>query len=82
MNSIERAWRAFLSAIEEAKTLTTAGADAATLGDLLQHARELLEIIDEEITLNGIAVTTDIRHGLDQLRAQLAAAEASIVTRH
>src|SRR5262249_61530965 len=82
MTTIESAWRAFLAAIEEAKTSHAAGASVSVVRDLLQYARELLETIDDEIALNGISVPAEVRSGLEQLRAQLAAAESGLVTRH
>jgi len=71
MTTIERAWRAFLAAIAEAKSLHASDGATAAVRDLLQHARELLEIIDEEIAANGLRVSREIRSGLEHLRRQL-----------
>jgi hypothetical protein len=76
------AWQTFVSAIEEAKELSASGASGSIVADLLQHARELLDIIDDEIKLNGLAIPGDVRDGLAQMRARLATAERSLVTTH
>ena len=76
------AWQTFLSAIEEAKKLNASGASSAVVADLLQHARELLDIIDDEINLNGLVIPGNIRDGLAQMRARLATAERSLITTH
>ena len=49
MTTILMAWAAFLQAIDEAKELHASGAGGAAIADLLQHARELLDIIDDEV---------------------------------
>jgi hypothetical protein len=82
MTAIENAWRAFLAAIEEAKASHAAGASTTVVRELLRHARELLEIIDDEIALNGMRIPAEVRNGLEHLRAQLTAAENGLVTRH
>ena len=82
MTTIERAWRAFLDAIEEAKKLHASGAADAVVTDLLQHARELLEIIDDEIALNGLSVPAEVRGGIEHLRERLTVVEGALVTRH
>jgi hypothetical protein len=82
MTTIARAWEAFLLAIEEARELHAAGAGGMAVADLLQHARELLDIIDDEINLNGLEIPGDVRDGLAQMRARLTAAERSLVTTH
>jgi hypothetical protein len=82
MTTIERAWEAFLAAVAEAKQVYGSGGATETVQDLLQHARELLEIIDDEIALNGLSVPAEVRGGLEHLRARLAAVEGGLVTRH
>jgi hypothetical protein len=79
---IERAWEAFLAAVAEARQVYGSGGATETVQDLLQHARERLEIIDEEIALNGLSGRAGVRGGLEQLRAQLTAVESGVVTRH
>ena len=82
MTTIARAWEAFIVAVGEAQDLCRSGGATATIADLLQHARELLEIIEDEIALNGLSVPTEVRGGLEHLRAQLAAVERGLVARH
>jgi len=81
-STIERAWEAFLAAIAEARQVYGSGGETETVQDLLQHARELLEIIENEIALNGLSVPPEVRGGLEHLRAQLTAVESGLVTRH
>ena len=80
--TIAMAWQTFLSAIEEAKELNASGASSTVVADLLQHARELLDIIDDEISLNGLEIAGDVRDGLAQMREHLATVERSLVTTH
>ena len=40
---------AFIRALEDARDLQHRGADAHTIADLLRRARELLDVIDDEI---------------------------------
>ena len=80
MTAIAMAWEAFLLAIEEARELHAAGAGNLAVADLLQHARELLDIIDDEISLNGLEIAGDVRDGLAQMRTRLAAVERGLVT--
>jgi len=70
-STVERAWEAFLAAIAEAKELHGAGATAGVIQDLLQHARELLDIIDDEIARNAVQVSDEIRTGLTYMRSRL-----------
>ena len=81
-STIAMAWQAFLSAIEEARELHAAGARSMAVADLLQHARELLDIIDDEINLNGLEIPGDVRDGLAQMRTHLATVERNLVTTH
>ena len=80
--TIAMAWQTFLSAIDEAKELNASGASSAVVADLLQHARELLDIIDDEMRLNGLETPDDVRDGLAQMRTHLATVERSLVTTH
>jgi hypothetical protein len=63
MSTLAMAWDALLAAITEPQALHTAGADAATIQDLLQHARELLDIIADEISFNGVSLPDWARNG-------------------
>ena len=58
------------------------GAAPAILMDLLQHARELLDIIDDEMAPNAVQVSDEIRTGLAYMRSRLELLEESLVTRH
>ena len=82
MSTVAKAWEAFLRAIEEARELHAAGTDTSAVADLLQHARELLDIIDDEISLNGLEIPDEARDGLAQMRTHLATVERSLVTTH
>jgi len=54
--TVARAWVAFLQAIAEAQELHESGADRSVLADILQHAREVLEIIRtrESISIGSV----------------------------
>jgi hypothetical protein len=82
MTTIARAWEAFQAAVAEAMTLHASGGSVAEIHDLLQHARELLDIIADEITLTGADLPKWARNGLEQLRERLTAAEDALVTKH
>ena len=82
MTTIAKAWEAFVGAVDEAQHLYRSGGATSTIRDLLQHARELLQIIEDEIALNGLAVPADVRGGIEHLRTQLAAVESGLVIRH
>jgi hypothetical protein len=82
MTTIALAWEAFLAAITEAQALHASGADVAAIQDLLQHARELLDIIADEIALTGSALPDWARGGLEHLHGRLTAAESELVTKH
>jgi hypothetical protein len=48
MSTIARAWDAFMRALAEASELHRGGADARSIAELRQHARELLDIIQQK----------------------------------
>jgi len=82
MSTIARAWDALMRALAEASELHRGGADANSIAELLQHARELLDIIDDEISVNGLEIPGGVLGGLAQMREHLAIVERSLVTRH
>ena len=82
MGTIARAWSAFFDAIAEAMSLHASGGDPAAIQDLLQHARELIDIIEDEIAAGGQDVPKEAHTGLEQLRARLLAVETSLVTKN
>jgi hypothetical protein len=66
----------------EARTLHASGGSVIAVADLLQHARELLDIIDDEVSVNGLALPDDVRNGLLQMRGNLASLEQILAVRH
>ena len=76
------AWEAFLAAVAEAQALHASGADVAKVQDLLQHARELLDIVADEISLNGVSLPEWARGGLEDLRERLINVESELITKH
>jgi len=80
MSTVAKAWEAFLSAIEEARELHAAGAGSMAVAGLLQHARELLDIIDDEIA-DGTPPQTvaAARAVLAQLRGRLESLEQDVM---
>ena len=63
MTTIAQVWEAFLAAIAEARTLHASGGSVVAVADLLQHARELVDIIDDEVSVNGLAMPDDVGMG-------------------
>jgi len=83
MTTITRAWEAFQAAVAEALALHASKGSVAEIHDLLRHARELLDIIEEEIALESSTdLPASVRGGISDLRGQLAAVERVLVTRH
>jgi hypothetical protein len=82
MSTIVRVWDALMRALAEASELHRGGADANSIAELLQHARELLDIIDDEISVNGLEIPDGVPGGLAQMRERLAIVERSLATRH
>lgn len=80
--TIARAWVAFLQAIAEAQELHESGAEGSVLADLLQHARELLEITRDEIMLSNGTIPKTAHDALNELQYRVAALETSLVSRH
>jgi hypothetical protein len=79
MSTVANAWAAFILALEEARDLHHRGADAHTIADLLQHARELLDIIDDEIADGTPQTVADARAVLAQLRGRLESLEQDVM---
>jgi hypothetical protein len=82
VSTLAAAWDAFLAAIADAQALDASGADAAAIQDLLQHARELLDIIADEAALSGISLPEWTQKGLEQMRERLITAESALVSKH
>ena len=68
-----------MRALTETSELHRAGADANTIADLLRHARELLDIIEEEIADGSSATVGDARAVLAQLRERLESLERQVL---
>jgi BMFP domain-containing protein YqiC len=79
MSTVSNAWVAFIHALEEARDLQHRGADAHTLADLLRHARERLDIIDDEIADGTPQIVADARAVLAQLRGRLESLEQDVM---
>jgi BMFP domain-containing protein YqiC len=79
MSTVSNAWVAFIHALEEARDLQHRGADAHTLADLLRHARERLDIIDDEIADGTPQTVADARAVLAQLRGRLESLEQDVM---
>ena len=83
MSTVADAWDAFMLALEEAQDLHHRGAEADTIADLLRHAREPLDIIDEEIADGTQQTVADARAVLAQLCGRLESLEQDVMpTRH
>jgi predicted RNase H-like HicB family nuclease len=81
MNTVARAWQAALSALKEARDLHERRGDAETVRDLLRHARELIEIIEEEINQEREKFPDPdfVRMAAAELRKRVDAAAATLV---
>lgn len=79
MSTVADAWGAFMRSLEEAQDLHQRGANAHTIADLVRHARELLDIIDEEIADGTPQTVVDARAVLTQLRGRLESLEQDVM---
>ena len=73
-----RAIAAFMRAMKEAQTMAKAGNVSAELDDILLHAKELLDIVDEELLrldrkkhCHVFEATSTLRAKLEHLRDEL-----------
>jgi hypothetical protein len=55
---------------------------AGTVAQLVQHAREMLDVIDQECTAGSATMPEGARQLLDQMRDRLASLERALVTVH
>ena len=76
--SIEGAMSAFMRALAEVQTLASSGAAGPDIDDLLAHAGELLDIVEEELEhldradyAEAFEAAPVLRRKLDTLRAEL-----------
>ena len=79
MSTVSNAWVAFIHALEETRDLQHRGTDAHTIADLLRHARDLLDIIDDEIADGTPQTVADARAVLAQLRGRLESLEHDVM---
>ena len=79
--TVARAWVAFLQAIAEAQELHEKGAEGSVLADFLQHARELLKIIRDEIVIANGAMPKTAQDALNELQHRVATLETLLVPR-
>lgn len=80
MTTIERAMESFLAAIEEARELTAQNR-MAEVADLMRHARELLDIVHEELDALAESATAEAKMVARVMRERLAALEAALVVK-
>ena len=79
MNTVADAWDAFMRALAEMSDLHQRGTGAHTIADLLRHARDLLDIIDDEIADGTPQAVADARAVLAQLRGRLESLEHDVM---
>ena len=84
MSTLSRAWDAFMRAIEDARALTVSGAELDAIAELVRSARELLDIIEQEIAIHQIDMPAGVAGAvLTQLRDRLESLEREVMlTRH
>jgi hypothetical protein len=79
MSTVPNTWVAFIHALEDARDLQHRGADAHTVAGRLRRARELLDIIDDEIADGTPQTLADTRAVLAQLRGRLESLERDVM---
>ena len=84
MNTITRAWQAAIQALAEARDLHAQGGDVDQVRDLLQFARELMDVIEAELTEGQIEVTDadTMRMAAAELRKRVDAVAATLLPLH
>jgi pyruvate dehydrogenase complex dehydrogenase (E1) component len=84
MNTVARAWEAAMLALTEARDLHAQGGDVDTLRDLLQHAREMMDVIEDEIAQKQDQVTDadTMRMAAAELRKRVEALAATLLPLH
>ena len=78
VNTVALAWDAFMRALAETSELRRSGANAGTVAELLRHARELLDIIEDEIA-SGLSATADDARTVLALRRRLESLEHDLM---
>jgi hypothetical protein len=84
MSTVSFAWEAFVGAIEEASALQRSPSPVNTVADVLQYARELLDIIEDELAFGSDSAEVKTARGaLAHLRRRLGELEKGVLpTRH
>lgn len=83
VNTISRAWHAAVDAIEEARDIGARGGNVETVRELLQHARELMDVVDAELD-EGRVQSGDpdfLRMAAAELRTRIVAVSSSLEPR-
>ena len=80
MNTAARAWQAAMLALAEAREHHARGGGTDTLRELLRHAREMMDVIEEEVTemRAEVADPAAIRVAAVELRKRVEALEATL----
>ncbi len=78
MSELGRAWDAFVRAIAEGRALSASGAEPHAIAELVRYARELLDIIEAEMTAHPIAIRGAAGAVLTQLRGRLQTLERNV----
>jgi hypothetical protein len=84
MDTISRAWYTAVDAIQEARDIGQSGGNVEAVRDLLQHAREMVDVIETELT-EGLVRAADldvIRMAAAELRKRVDAAAATLAPLH
>ncbi|HEY1460368.1 MAG TPA: hypothetical protein VGH59_09985 [Casimicrobiaceae bacterium] len=78
MSDIARAWDAFMDAIVDARNAHARGADDSVVAELVRHAREMLDVIEDAIADNPIAIPSAAGAVLMKLRGRLQTLEQDV----
>jgi len=85
MTTIAMAWELFLASwlpSPRRKRFTFLARTLPRFKTSLEHARELLDVIADEIALTGASLPEWTRSGLDHLRERLTAVETALIGKH
>jgi len=80
VSTVARAWDAFMQAIVDARHMHERGAEPFVVADLVRQARELLDVIEAEITEHPIEIPGAGGAVLTQLRGRLRTLEHDVST--
>jgi hypothetical protein len=84
MNTVARAWQGAMLALTDARKSHARGDDPETVFELLRHARELIEIIEDEINQERETFPDPdvVRMAAAELRKRADAVAATLVPLH